>query len=1577
MTARLSELVKAEEQKRALLRHLLLQKAAEAAAPLPLSYGQRALWALHQQSPESTAYNVTRCLRVGGELNVAAFRHSFEKLVSRHSSLRATFTSEAGTPVQRINNRVEGYFIEEDATGWDEPRLRERLQAEAARPFDLEGGPLLRVRLYRRAAREHILLLAFHHIAIDFWSLSILLGELAQFYEAELTGAPPEVKRLGLQYSDYVRWQLEMLAGPEGEAHRMYWESQLASPPPPLELPFRRRRGDENAGRAAAHSFTLEPELAERLRRLARSKGTTLYTLLLASFQAMLYRYTYRADFAIGSPLTGRSRPAFEETVGYFVNPVVLRVRAQGGESFGAFLERTRANVLAALEHQEFPFPLLVERLRPARDTGREPLFQIMFAMQKAHMLHEEGLTAFALDEAPARIDLGRWRLESVALEPLVAQFALTLVMAEVGPGLSGSFLYDPVTFDAADVARLASHFRAVLTGVLADPECRLAELSLLGEDERSLLARWGNHGARPRAGGATVHRLFEEQAARTPDADAVSFGGGRLTYRELDEKSNRLANYLRGLGVGVETRVGVCVRRSPEMVIGLLGTLKAGGAYVPLDPEYPSGRIGFMLSDSGIKILLTEEQLLDRLRGFDVTLVPLDAEWGRIRLESDARPDSQAGPENVAYVSYTSGSTGQPKGAEIPHRSIAGFIFDVDYAEFGPAQTFLQYSSISWDALTLELWPALLRGGRCVLHAGRGLTPAELEGAVRREGVNTLWLTSSLFNAVMDSRPSALEGVTQLLIGGEAVSRAHVTRALGLLPRTRIVNGYGPSECTVFACCYAAPRGAVEDAATVPIGRPIGDREIYLLDRLMNQVSVGMAGEVYIGGASLARGYLNRRALTAEKFVPHPFSTEPGARLYRTGDVARFLDDGNLEFVGRVDDQVKVRGFRIELGEIEATLAAHEDVAEAAALAREDAAGDKRLVAYVVARRGNVTAEDLRAFLKSKLPRHMLPGVFVMLDALPKNSNGKVDRRALPPPPTAEASQAGGNAAPRNATEATLAEVWAQVLGLERIGVHDNFFGLGGDSIQSIQVASRASHAGLRLTPMLLYSNQTVAELAAAVGTAPAVAPAEQGAVTGAVPLLPVQRWFFEQELPEAHHWNQSAVFEIQGVADPAVFKQAVRSLLAHHDALRLRFSRERGGWRQIIAPADCKTPFTFVDLSALPADEGEAAFLKTAARLQASFDLSEGPILCVMHFRFGPGEPERLLVIIHHLAVDGVSWRIIYEDLQAAYEQLRRGRAVELPPKTASLKAWAERLTTYARSDELRREADSWLYISEEAERRGIPADYADGLNLEASACTVSDALTCEETGALLREVPAVYHTQINDALLCALSQAFARWAGEPALLLDLEGHGREPLFAELDTSRTVGWLTALFPVLLRLPEASDPGDALKAVREQLRRVPNRGVGFGVARYIGGDAQVAEKLRALPRAEVGFNYLGQFDPVAAGDSSLRWLHTPCGPVRSGAVPRAHLIDVDAYVWGGRLRLDWTYAADVHRPETIESLAHSTSDALRALVEHCRALAARSYAPSDFPLAPLDEGELDRLAELVNESDAGETPRA
>jgi non-ribosomal peptide synthase protein (TIGR01720 family) len=821
----------------------------------------------------------------------------------------------------------------------------------------------------------------------------------------------------------------------------------------------------------------------------------------------------------------------------------------------------------------------------------------------------------------------------------------------------------------------------------------------------------------------------------------------------------------------------------------------------------------------------------------------------------------------------------------------------------------------------------------------------------------------SHLCALLLGSHPEKLLPYQRLILGGEAATWDLIKRVRELVPECKIFNHYGPTETTVGVLTYPVEEIYIHPSSnTVPLGRPLANTQIYLLDSYYQPVPWGVIGEIYIGGNNVARGYINQPELTNERFIPNPFSSEPNARLYKTGDLGRYQPDGNLEFLGRIDDQIKLNGYRIELGEIEAVLRQNSQVREVVVVGKEAHSGKQQLVAYIVTE-GDLKPIELRDFLKQKLPEYMLPSQFVFLKALPLTANGKIDKKALPAPEAVKPELQVAFVAPRTPEEISLAKIWAELLNLEQVSIHDNFFELGGDSIISIQAIAKANQVGLRLTPKQIFEHQTIAKLALVVDNSTKTE-SEQGLVIGSVPLTPIQHSFFAQNLPEAHHWNQSFLLELQQDIEPNILQQAIQHLLSHHDALRLRFRPTANGCESFNVGVNSEIPFTKFDFSHLTQAQQKTAIETKATELQASLNLSNSKLVQVALFELGFQQNNRLLIIIHHLAVDGVSWRILLSDLQTAIEQIQQNQEIQLPAKTTSFKQWSEHLQEYANTKTLHSQLNFWCADFRKSVS-SLPVDYIGGLNTVSTSKTLSVLLNETETQALLQEVPTKYHTQINDVLLTALAKTFAEWTGEKTLLINLEGHGREDIFTDVDLSRTVGWFTTIFPVLLNLENSATVGDALKTIKEQLRSIPNRGFDYGVLRYL---CSTAQHLAAMPQAEVCFNYLGQFDQVLQESSLFKLASESSGVERSLLGSRRHLFDINGFVTGGCLKINWTYSTAIHKEETVLSIAQNFVQALQEIISHCQSADAGGYTPSDFSKAKVSQKDLDFLLAKINQ---------
>jgi amino acid adenylation domain-containing protein/non-ribosomal peptide synthase protein (TIGR01720 family) len=1520
---------------------------AQRESEYPLSYGQQGLWFLHQLAPESTAYNIAQAIKIRSGVDVSALKAAFQTLVSRHSSLRTTFAMANGKPFQRVHKNVEAAFVQQDAREWNDEHLQGRLSAEAGHHFDLESGPAFRLHLFTRRQNEHILLITAHHIIIDLWSLAQMMHELGLLYAAEISGRPFAFLSPVREYSEFVFWQQEMLAAERGEEMRAYWSKQLAGELPVLNLPADRPRPPVQTYRGDCYSFRFGAELSSKLKKLAQDHGTTLYVVLLAAFNVLLHKYTAEKDIIVGTPFAGRAKAEFASTGGYFVNPLPLRVSISAAVAFETLLAELRTTTLEALRHQDYPFSLLTDRLAVPRDPSRSPLFQVMFAMQRSHLLHEEGLPLLALGEPGVRMNLGALELESMALPQRISQFDLSLMVAEAGDDLAAGFEYNTDLFELETTRRMAGHFLNLLESIVAGVAQPISLLSLLTPAEYRQIVADFNPGPQEFP-GCTLHELFEEQTARKPQALALIYEKRQVSYKELNKRANQIAHYLHGVGVRRGSRVGLCLERSIEAIVGLLGILKAGAAYVPLDPRYPKSRLSFLLQDADIQALLTQTALLQSVPESRKRRICIDSEAAAILGQKIDNPRSSASADDVAYIVYTSGSTGQPKGVAVSHGAASNhmqwIIRELPLRENG---RMLHKHSTSFDAALSEILQPLLSGATLVIAPpGAEYDSDALIQIMRKQQVTAIDAVPAMLKALIENDEIAKCTDLKLIIsGGEALAAELQQATYERLSWVQLVNAYGPTETAITAAFHRC--NPQDKTPVVPIGKPISNTQIYILDQALQPVPIGVVGEIHIGGQGLAHGYLNAPSMTAKKFIPDPFSGKPGTRLYRTGDLGCYRQDGNIEYLRRADRQVKVHGFRVELREIEAELKKHKAVDDAVVIARSRVGEGNRILAYVTSQLG-VTPALLRSHLKMALPQYMLPGGIMVLDQLPVLPSGKLDLRALPEP-----EEEAGSAPPQNEVEKELARIWQEVLGRKDIGIHDNFFAMGGDSILAIQVVARARNAGLEITPAQVVRFQTVALLASvAKRWVERLAPSLPQ--DGTAPLTPIQRWFFEQELPERHHYNQAVMLETKGPLKIYTLEKAFQALRANHSALRMRFQQTEHGWRQTSSGSVSYQVLRRTFLSGLK--ENYAREIEMAAsEAQQSLNLNAGELMRAVYFDGGTGSSHRLLIVVHHLAVDGVSWRILLENLQKSYEELERGDEVRLPREMISFGQWSELLLQQAQTETTLQELTYWTTQAFKT-IKPLPRDFA-GENTAASSEILSIALGPENTETLLHRTAHAYHTQINDVLLAALGQALAGWAETKIVLIDLEGHGREELAPGADLSNSVGWFTTIFPVVLELDLHSAPGELLRSVKEQLRLVPRKGISYGLLLYLS-----AKPMQQSPQAEISFNYLGQWDQICASSSLFRLSNDPVGPMRSSRGRRSHLIEIDAYIKDGRLQVQWTYSTNVHDQRSMAQVAGSFMQQLSSLVEHCASGIESEHSPSDFPLVKLTERQLQRL---------------
>ncbi|MEV0174681.1 amino acid adenylation domain-containing protein [Streptomyces sp. NPDC050803] len=1507
---------------------------AERPARIPLSYAQQRLWFLNRLEGPSPTYNMPTALRLDGALDRAALTAALHDLVVRHESLRTVF-AEDGQGAHQVVLPPEAARPELHTVHTDEDGLTEALTSTARYAFDLAAELPLRTWLFELGPERHVLLVLVHHIAGDGWSAGPLARDLTGAYAARSAGAAPGWSELPVQYADFTLWQREVL-GSEDDPDSVlaqqvsFWREALAELPEELALPADRPRADIASQRGGRVAFSVPQEVHERLVALARESGASVFMVVQSALATLLSRLGAGTDIPIGTPIAGRTDDAVEDLVGFFVNTLVLRADLSGNPSFRELVGRVKEFDLAAYAHQDVPFERLVEVLNPERSMSRHPLFQTMLTWNN---LDQQGA-------AEAARSLSGLTVRQQPLPTGAAKFDLLFRMVEQHAqdarpdGIAGVLEFSSDLFDAVTAELLAERLVRVLEAVVADPGVRVGGVDVLSDAERGLvLGEWIDT-ARSVSVSA-LPQLFEAQVERTPDAVAV----GELTYAEVNARANRLARLLVERGAGPERRVAVVLPPSAELVAVLLAVVKAGAAYVPVDPGYPQERIDYILEDAD-PALVIDEQWLEQADFDDLSaenLPAVELSW-------------------PAYVIYTSGSTGRPKGVVVEHASVGAYLVRAREVYPQAAGVSLVHSSFAFDLTVTALWSPLVSGGRIVV--------GDLDESV--SDVTFMKVTPSHLG-LLEALPKAASPSGTLVIGGEALRGEALAGWREAHPQVQVINAYGPTEATVNCAEFRLEPGTETPSGAVPIGRPFANTRTYVLDAALQPVPVGTPGELYVAGVVLARGYLDRPALTAERFVADPYGPA-GSRMYRTGDIARWNRDGQLEYVGRADDQVKVRGYRIELGEIQSALAAHPHIAQAAVIVREG-----RLLGYVVPQDEAPAADTqlLRKSLAESLPEYMVPAAIVVLDALPLTSHGKLDRRALPDP---EYSEGAGSREPVSVKEQVLCGLYAEVLRVPEVGVDDSFFDLGGDSIMSIQLVSAARRAGLRFSPRDVFECRTVARLAEVAQDADGAAPAAPDDGVGEVPLTPIMKELASRGGPFAE-FNQSTVVQVPAELTRESLTKALQAVLDHHDALRSRLTVPDGSdeWSlEVTAPGSVSAEDCVERIDASGLDDGalRALMAERGPRARTRLSPQDGVMVQAVWFDRGRELSGQLLLVLHHLVVDGVSIRILVPDLAQAWRDVSAGREAALEPVGTSLRRWARHLHELAHEPETTAELSHWTRVLQhvDAPLGGRALDPAR--DTAGTTGHLTQELPSEVTEPLLTTVQAAFHAEINDVLLTAFALAVRAWrarAAEHGVLVELEAHGRaEEAMPGADLTRTVGWFTSTYPVRLDTARAADEGAALKQVKEQLRTVPGKGLGHGLLRRL--NPKTAAILAPMARPQIKFNYLGRF--ASQEQQAADWATAPgtagIGGGRDAGMPLTHAVELNAITRDGEdgpeLLASWTWAQGLLTEQEVQELAQEWFRALRALVDHAAEDTAGGFTPSDVPLAMLNQSDIDRL---------------
>lgn len=1512
----------------------------------PLSLGQQRLWFLQQLYPGNPFYHYADIMELRGILQVDALRQSFVDLAEKYPILRTTFPVIEGEVFQQIHEDAQLEFLTQDLSTLpaDERAAAAKRAARqsASRPFDLAHGPLTRVEVIQLEKEHHWLVLSMHHIITDKWSMGLLREDLARAYRARVKGEKVTLGSLPHTYLDYANWQRQQKVN---EADLAYWLQKLGGELPILKLPIDHTPPAQTSFKGAFHKQTFSPALSRRLQEVANQHGVTLFVLLLTAFKVLLARYSGQKDIIIGTPFSNRDQLSLQSLIGFFNDTLVLRSTLEDDPTFSTLLAQVKQTVLEAFSHKKVPFERLVRELSPERASTSNPLFQVMFLFHKVPETPSMG-DDLMLSHQP--FDLG------------VAKFDLTLYVSEETEGLSAIFEYATDLFEEATIIQLQGHFQTLLEGIVQAPNRRIGEYSLLTKAEEDQLIRRWNKWDQPVQLQGSILDLFNQQVAQHPQQLAVVFSDEELTYRELQIKANRVAQWLLQKRIQAGEIVGLHTARSLDMIIGIMGILKAGGAYLPIDPAYPADRIKFILEDAEARWVLSQAPIQEQLPSLTAQIAILSTIYSAPTIEQSI-PDTKPQPDQLAYLIYTSGSTGKPKGVQVTHRNLlhstsARFSFYPTAPE-----RFLLLSSFAFDSSVVGIFWTLCTGGTLVLPKHRiEQDLAEMAALIEARAVSHTLLLPSLYQVLLqDIELSRLKSLHTIIVAGEACGSSLVERHFSALPHTHLYNEYGPTEASVW--CTAHPVEPADAMGVVPIGRPIANAEIYILDENLKPLPPGIAGHLYVGGAGVAAGYLHRPALTAAHFLPHPFRPGTAACLYKTGDLAKYRRNGSIDFLGRADRQVKIRGYRIELAEIQTVISQHAAVEDAIVVVRQASGEAAKLIAYFLGDEPSVSQDILRS-MREQLPAYMVPAHLIHLATWPRLPNGKLDEKALPPPMQVATGERSSSSPAQTAVQQQLVEIWEEVLGTAPIGIHDNFFEIGGDSILSIQIIAKARKAGIALAANQLFEHQTIAALALFVDEHVQEAVAQSGPLIGKLPLLPIQHWFFEEHQCAPHYWNQGMIFELSTTAEVLDLAAIIAFLVAQHDGLRLSFRQEWQEWRASYLEPRAVKAFEEVDASSWKdTREGIQEFLEMR---QAQLDLSQGPLFRAILFRTGHTHPDHLAVVAHHLVIDAVSWKIVVDDLTTLMEQSQSRQTFDLGPKSTSIRDWASYLSDSLAAGKWDEEYSFWSERLEECSGAGLPFDHqARWPSAEASAETLQIQISKTQTEALTQTVHQAYHTKTDEILLAALWKAIRDNMQLDQVTFGLERHGREALDDHFDLVSTVGWFTSFFLLPLRAEGALSTGDLIKQVKEEYRSLPHGGLGYGVLRYL----TAPDSPLRLPdrKPDVVFNYLGQQD-VPSGDC-LRQGQFLFDGLRHEDSERYYALEVNASIKEGQLVLYWTYDVDFFLKSTVDQLMQAFQQALTTIIEHCTQQDIEEYTPSDFPDADISQDDLDNLLGQLN----------
>ncbi len=1535
--------------------------------PAPLSYGQQRLWFLQELYPKNPFYNYAETYRLHGNLNVENLLKGLEYVARRHDILRTNFESDGEQIVQIVHDEtrldIQEYELQNQSEQTE--NIRKIIQQTAHRPYDLQNDALTRIAIIKLAEKDHLLVLAMHHIIGDRWSVELLQADWAAAYQALQNGKSLPKNPLQIQYADYAYWQKQQAA--YSEAALNYWTKKLGGEIPVLTLPTDYPEAIKPSFKGKYTAKTFSPELSENLIKLSKTTNTTLFVLLLTAYKILLHRYSGQADILVGTPFINRDKKELEPLIGFFNETLVLRSDLSENIRFADLLNNVRQTVLGAFSHKNMPFETLVKTLQPERRTNTNPLFRVMFLYYDVAEVPQFS-SDLSLTHKP--YDLG------------IAKFDLTLFIANKNGQLTAGLEYATDLFAPETIERMHTHLQVLLQGIISNPNQQIARLPFLSETEKqTILYDWnrssdiskmsddstahlspkGNPPLHNGVGGGSplgiraareytsIIDLFQKNVKKTPDAIALKADNQHLTYLELNKKSNALAAEIQQLGIKENTFIGLLAGRSVEMMIGILGIMKAGGAYLPLDPEYPAGRIEFMLSDANVPLIVAQEKYAQNLPKTQAKI--LKFEDLKIDELSTNLSEKIVRENNFAYIIYTSGSTGKPKGVPVTHQNLLdSTLARFDYYPQHPG-CFLLMSSFAFDSSVAGIFWSIANAGTLLIPPRRiEQDTQQLADIIYENKVTHTLLLPSLYNILLQySNSEKLTSLNTIIVAGEACPPSLVKLHFEQLAQAKLYNEYGPTEATVWCTVHEM---TLEDSQVVPIGKPTSNAEIYILDAHLQPVPANVVGDLYVGGSGVTQGYHNRPDLTKSRFVTNYFS-HTHASMYRTGDLARYRADGTIDFLGRADRQVKIRGYRIEPDEIAELIKQHPAVRDALVSLVKN---EQKLCAYFL-ENNTVKTDELRDFVKSQLPEYMLPSAWVLLEDFPRLPNGKINLNALPEPDTSSSISTSNYVAARNLIEEKLVKIWEQVLGIQPIGIHDNFFEIGGDSILSIQIIAKVRKEGLQLKANQLFEHQSIAELALFAQSIDNSS-ASNEIYTGEIALTPIQSWFFDEYRTAPHYWNMAMRMEVEPIISREISEKSASHLVELNDALRLVFQLDKMSdtfevsdiKANILAPEKIN-PFQYFDLKNIKVEEIENEIEKRIVHIQANLNLEQGGLFQVAYFESPDVRPNVIVFIAHHLIIDVLSWQILLEEFKEKCLQFIDSQEVKTISKITTFKKWSEHISDLASKNYFENELDFWKKQTETTSN--LPCDFEYNLPIkEEDTRQITFELDSLTTKAFLQDTNSTYNTKSDEILLTALAQSLLNYSKQHQIQIALERHGRD-VFDEVDVTNTIGWFTSFFPLNIALNYPKNTGESLKSVKEQIRAVPNNGVGYGVLRYL------QKQLIHKHNAAVIFNYVANQTSQKTkyfGETKPLFKHT-----RHPNSERTNLLEINAQIKDGKLQVRWQYAPKIHTTHTIQNLIQNFEKNLRSIIIHCQNT-DRQYTPSDFSQLKICDSDLQQI---------------